>query len=298
MDKKLLFIVNPRAGRNKSRAPLFDAAAVFCEAGYLVSIRLTRRGGDAERVVAHEGADYDLIVCHGGDGTLNETVNGLMSIPPERRPRISYLPGGSTNDFAASLSISADPPVAARSAMRLLPRRLDVGRFADRCFVYVASFGAFTKASYSVPQDVKNLLGHFAYILEGVRDLDTLRPYRMRLTADGEVFDGEYLFGAVSNSTSIAGLMRLAPKDVGFNDGLFELLLVPVPKTPEQLQALVLALMNQDYENGAGGLIFRHVRAVTAETAEDIPWTLDGEFAPGAERVDISIEDGAIELLA
>lgn len=298
MSKKLLFIVNPRAGRSKSHAPLFDAAAVYSEAGYLITIRLTRRRGDATRLVERYGADYDLIVCHGGDGTLNETVNGLMRIPAESRPRVSYLPGGSTNDFAASLSISPEPALAAQSAMRLRPRALDVGRFNDRHFVYVASFGAFTKASYSVPQDVKNVFGHFAYILEGVRDLDTLRPYRVKLTGDGEVFDDSdgYLFGAVSNSTSIAGLMKLSPEDVSFDDGVFELLLVRVPKTPAQLQSLTRALMYQDYGDSQG-LIFRHVRHVTAETEENLSWTLDGEFAPGAPKIDISIEDGGIELL-
>ena len=296
LSKKLLFIVNPRAGRNKSRAPLFDAAAIYSEAGYLVSIRVTHRRGDATRLVQSEGADYDLIVCHGGDGTLNETVNGLMRLPAASRPQVSYLPGGSTNDFAASLNISGEPAVAAQSAMRFRPRSLDVGRFDDRFFVYVASFGAFTKASYSVPQDIKNVFGHFAYVLEGVRDLDTLRPYRMRLTADGEVFDGEYLFGAISNSTSIAGMMRLSPEDVGFNDGVFELLLVPVPKSAEQLQRLARALMYRQFEEG-GGLFFRHVSHVVAETAENIPWTLDGEFCPGAPRVDISIERSGIEML-
>ena len=298
MSKKLLFIVNPRAGRSKSRAPLFDAAAVYSEAGYLITIRLTRRRGDATRLVERYGADYDLIVCHGGDGTLNETVNGLMRIPAESRPRVSYLPGGSTNDFAASLSISPEPALAAQSAMRLRPRALDVGRFNDRHFVYVASFGAFTKTSYSVPQDVKNMFGHFAYILEGVRDLDTLRPYRVKLTGDGEVFDdGDgYLFGAICNSTSIAGLMKLSPEDVSFDDGEFELLLVRVPKTAAQLQSLTRALMYQEYGDSQG-LVFRHVRHVTAETEEDLPWTLDGEFAPGAPKVDISIEDSGIELL-
>ena len=298
MSKKLLFIVNPRAGRSKSRAPLFDAAAIYSEAGYLITIRVTRRRGDATRLVERYGADYDLIVCHGGDGTLNETVNGLMRIPAESRPQVSYLPGGSTNDFAASLSISSEPALAAQSAMRLRPRALDVGRFNGRHFVYVASFGAFTKASYSVPQDVKNVFGHFAYILEGVRDLDTLRPYRVKLTGDGEVFDDSdgYLFGAVSNSTSIAGLMKLSPEDVSFDDGVFELLLVRVPKTPAQLQSLTRALMYQDYGDSQG-LIFRHVRHVTAETEENLSWTLDGEFVPGAPKIDISIENSGLEML-
>ena len=296
MSKKLLFIVNPRAGRTKSRAPLFDAAAVYSEAGYLISIRTTRRRGDATRLAEKLGGEFDLVVCHGGAGTLNETINGLMKLPEDARPQVSYLPGGSTNDFAASLSISSEPAVAAQSAMRLRPRQLDVGKFGRRHFVYVASFGAFTKASYSVPQDVKNVFGHFAYILEGVRDLDTLRPYRMKLTADGEVFDGEYLFGAISNSTSIAGMMKLSPEDVSFDDGVFELLLVPVPKTPTQMQLLTRALMYQEYGDSEG-LIFRHVRHVVAETEENIPWTLDGEFVPGAPKIDISIEENSIEML-
>ena len=296
MDKKLLFIVNPRAGKTKSRAPLFDAVSIYSEAGFLVSVRMTSRRGEATELAEELGADYDLVVCHGGDGTLNETVNGVMRIPREKRPAVSYLPGGSTNDFAASLNISSDPAEAARSAMRLQPREMDVGKFGERNFVYVASFGAFTKTTYTVPQDIKNVFGHFAYMLDGVKNLDTLCPYRMKITADGEVFDGEYLFGAISNSTSIAGLMKLSPDEVSFDDGQFELLLVPVPRTPAAMQALILALINKDYCNSEG-LIFRHVRHVTAETAEDIPWTLDGEYDPGAPLVEIGIEENGVTMM-
>lgn len=225
MSKKLLFIVNPRAGKTKSHAPLFDAVSIYSEAGYLVCVKQTKRRGDATRYAFELGADFDLVVCHGGDGTLNETVNGLMRIPKEKRPPVSYLPGGSTNDFAASLNISSDLAVAAQSAMRMEVRDLDVGVFGSRNFIYVASFGAFTRTSYTVPQDIKNMFGHFAYMLEGAKDLDTLHPYRMKITADDEVIDGEYLFGAVSNSTSIAGLMKLPKSEVSLNDGEFELLL-------------------------------------------------------------------------
>ena len=214
MEKKLLFIVNPRAGKTKSRAPLFDAVSIYSEAGYLVCVKQTKRRGDATRFAAELGAEFDLVVCHGGDGTLNETVNGLMRLPKERRPLVSYLPGGSTNDFAASLNISSDLAVAAQRAMRMEKRDLDVGVFGSRNFVYVASFGAFTRTTYTVPQDIKNMFGHFAYMLEGVKDLETLRPYRMTITADGEPIRGEYLFGAVSNSTSIAGLMKISPEKV------------------------------------------------------------------------------------
>ena len=296
MDKKLLFIVNPRAGKRKSHAPLFDAVSIYSEAGYLVSVRVTSHPGEATELAEDLGAEFDLVVCHGGDGTLNETVNGVMRIPKDKRPAVSYLPGGSTNDFAASLNISSNPAEAALSAMRLEPRKLDVGRFGERNFVYVASFGAFTKTTYTVPQDIKNVFGHFAYMLDGVKNLDTLCPYRMKITADGEVFDGEYLFGAISNSTSIAGLMKLSDEEVLFNDGLFELLLVPVPRTSAAMQALILALVNKDYYNSEG-LIFRHVKHVTAETAENIPWTLDGEYDPGAPFVEIGIEENGLTLM-
>lgn len=296
MDQKLLFIVNPRAGKSKSAAPLFEAISIYSEAGYLVSVRQTRRRGDATAFAETLGEDFDLVVCHGGDGTLNETINGIMHIPREKRPAVSYLPGGSTNDFAASLNISSDLAAAAQSAMRRQPRELDIGVFGDRNFVYVASFGAFTRTTYTVPQDIKNVFGHFAYFLEGVKDLDTLCPYRMRITADGEVFDEEYLFGAVSNSTSIAGLMKLSPQTVAFDDGWFELLLVPVPRTPAAMQALIRALINQDYQNSEG-LIFRQVKHVTAETEDNIPWTLDGEYDPGAPRVEIGIEENGITML-
>ena len=296
MDKKLLFIVNPRAGKRKSHAPLFDAVSIYSEAGYLVSVRVTSHPGEATELAEDLGAEFDLVVCHGGDGTLNETVNGVMRIPKDKRPAVSYLPGGSTNDFAASLNISSNPAEAALSAMRLEPRKLDVGRFGERNFVYVASFGAFTKTTYTVPQDIKNVFGHFAYMLDGVKNLDTLCPYRMKITADGEVFDGEYLFGAISNSTSIAGLMKLSDEEVLFNDGLFELLLVPVPRTSAAMQALILALVNKDYYNSEG-LIFRHVKHVTAETAENIPWTLDGEYDPGAPFVEIGIEENGLTMM-
>ena len=293
MTKKLLFIVNPAAGKKQSRGPLFDAVSIFSEAGYLVKVHNTACRGDATEAVLREGGDYDAVVCSGGDGTLNETVTGLMQL--EKKPLLGYLPRGSTNDFAASLHISSNPVKAALAIAEHRPRTLDAGRWNDRCFIYVASFGAFTKSSYSASQAAKNALGHFAYILEGMKDLNTLRPYKLRLTADGEVLDGEYLFGAVCNSTSIGGLMKLDPDRVVLDDGKFEMLLVPNPKTPLDLQNLILALVNQRYD--AEGLVFRHVSHVTAEPEGDLPWSLDGEYAPSAGRVEITNQQGALTIL-
>ena len=292
-QKKLLFIVNPRAGRSKSRSPLFDAIAVFSQAGYLVSLHKTTAPGDAAITAAREGGDYDLVVAAGGDGTLNEVISGLMKL--EHRPLLGYLPQGSTNDFASSLQISGNPVMAAMSIVRNVPCQLDIGQWNERCFVYVASFGAFTKSSYSASQAAKNALGHFAYILEGMKDLNTLRPYRVRLTADGEVLDGEYLFGAVCNSTSIGGLMKLDPERVVLDDGKFELLLVPNPRTALDLQNLVVALLNQQYDSE--GLVFRHVSSIHLETEEDLPWSLDGEYAPSAAKVNIHNHQAALRML-
>ena len=291
--KKLLLLVNPRAGKTQSRAPLFDAVSVFSEAGYLVSVHNTTGRGDATQTVVREGARFDTVVCSGGDGTLNETITGLMQL--ERPPLLGYLPRGTTNDFAASLKISSNPVKAALAIAAQRRQVLDVGQWNRRYFAYVASFGAFTRSSYSASQAAKNALGHFAYIVEGMKDLSTLRPYRVRITADGDVLDGEYLFGAVCNSTSIGGLMKFEAEHVVLDDGLFEMLLVPSPKTPLELQNLLLALINQRYHDE--GLIYRHASRVTVEPREDLPWSLDGEYAPSAERVDIFNRQGALTML-
>ncbi|MCI6053989.1 diacylglycerol/lipid kinase family protein [Dysosmobacter sp.] len=292
-SKKLLLIFNPKAGRSKPRGPLFDALALLSENGYLVRIHRTTAAGDAAETAAREGGDYDLVVASGGDGTLNEVISGLSRL--EHPPLLGYLPQGSTNDFAASLRIPGDPEQAAAAIVQQRVQVLDIGQWNQRCFAYVASFGAFTKTSYSAPQAAKNALGHFAYILEGMKDLNSLRPYRVKITADGETLDGEYLFGAVCNSTSIGGLMKLDPGRVVLDDGKFELLLIPNPKNAMDLQNLVMDLLNQNYDGQ--GLIFRHVSQLHLETKEDLPWSLDGEYAPSVPAVDIVNCRGALRML-
>lgn len=291
--KKLLFIVNPRAGKTKSTAPLFDAVAAFSRAGYLVRVFVTEAGGQARDIAAKWGGQYDLVVCAGGDGTLNETISGLMQL--EQRPPLGYLPNGSTNDFAASLHLHTTVETAARAVAGGIPYSLDIGRHNDRYFAYVASFGAFTRSSYSASQAAKNALGHFAYILEGLGDLDSLRPYRCAIDADGEHFEGDFIFGAVCNSTSLGGLVKLDPKHVSMDDGTFELLLLRMPKTALDLQNLITAMTRMQYDYP--GVIFRHVKNVVLTTNENISWSLDGEYAASAPRVEIQCLPGAIELV-
>lgn len=291
--KKLLFIVNPRAGKTKSTAPLFDAVAAFSRAGYLVRVFVTEAGGQARDIAAKWGGQYDLVVCAGGDGTLNETISGLMQL--EQRPPLGYLPNGSTNDFAASLHLHTTVATAARAVAGGIPYSLDIGRHNDRYFAYVASFGAFTRSSYSASQAAKNALGHFAYILEGLGDLDSLRPYRCAIDADEEHFEGDFIFGAVCNSTSLGGLVKLDPKHVSMDDGTLELLLLRMPKTALDLQNLITAMTRMQYDYP--GVIFRHVKNVVLTTNENISWSLDGEYAASAPRVEIQCLPGAIELV-
>lgn len=291
--KKLLLIVNPRAGKTKSRTPLFDAVARFSKAGYLVNVFVTEKGGDATRAAAEMGSDYDIVVCSGGDGTLNETLSGLMTLP--QRPQVGYLPNGSTNDFAASLHLSSNPVTAACNIIEGKPYHLDLGSHNDRYFAYVASFGAFTRASYSASQSVKNTLGHFAYILEGLNDLDSLRPYKCRVEADGEVFEGDFIFGGICNSTSLGGLVKLDPDRVQMDDGKFELLLLRMPKNVIDLNNLIACMTRMEYDYP--GVILRHVSSITLTTDDDIPWSLDGEYAASCPVVHIENLHHAIELM-
>lgn len=291
--KKALMIVNPRAGRKRSHAPFFEAAAELSEAGYLVHIHRTTGSGDATRTAEEMGPGMDLVVCAGGDGTLNETLAGLMAL--EKKPLLGYLPAGSTNDFAASLHLSSDPVEAARTAVSGTPTPIDVGWHNGRYFSYVASFGAFTKASYSAPQSVKNTLGHLAYILQGIGSLDSLRPYHMTVEADGEHFEGDFIFGGICNSTSLGGVVKLDPAQVEMSDGLFEMLLLQMPHSASDFQTLVSALLKMQYD--VPGVILRHVERVHITTADDIPWSLDGEFAPSAPVVEIRNLHNAVQLM-
>ena len=291
--KKMLWIVNPHAGRGAMRGKLIDCILTFQEAGFDVTLHVTEGPEDATRVAQARAGEFDRIVCAGGDGTLNETLSGLMQL--EQRPLLGYLPCGSTNDFAMSLHLHTMLPAAAEAAATGTPCPLDVGRHNDRYFAYVASFGAFTRSSYSATQAAKNALGHFAYILEGLGDLDSLRPYRCAVDADGERFEGEFIFGAVCNSTSLGGLVKLDPSRVRMDDGKFELLLLRMPKTALDLQNLITAMTRMQYDYP--GVILRHVRRVTLTTEENLPWSLDGEYCPSAPRVEIENLPAAMQLM-
>ena len=291
--KKLLFILNPTAGTRKAGKVLPQILSVFNRAGYDVMTYVTAFPGDGKQYVAQRAAEMDLIVCCGGDGTFNETVSGLLQSGAD--VPLGYIPAGSTNDFAGSLGLSTDPIQAAAAIAEGEPHPYDVGSFGGRHFTYVASFGAFTRASYATPQSVKNALGHTAYVLGGISELSQIKKVPVRVELDDEVLEGDYLFGAVCNSTSLGGIAKLDPSQVDMSDGLFELLLVRAPKDLAEITECISAVQKQQYN--CRMMTFRTAKRVTFYPRTELPWTLDGEMDPGSDRIVVDNLHHAIRLV-
>lgn len=292
MLKKLLLIVNPVAGKKRLKPMLMDVVQIFARGGFATTVMVTGRRGEASEFAAL-GKEFDVIVCAGGDGTLNEVISGMMekgvSIP------LGYIPCGSTNDFAASMGIPTDVRKAAEAIANGRPLPLDVGKFGDRYFSYVASFGAFTAASYTTAQDVKNLLGHAAYVFEGIKDLSSIQPQHMKFVAGDKTISGDYVFGAIANSKSFGGIVKLKDELVSLNDGLFEVLLVKMPKTLADLPAIINALTTSNFDNPC----FAFFKASTLKVIPDLPtaWSLDGEYVRTEDMFTVENLHGAINFI-
>lgn len=291
--KKLFFVMNPVAGMRKANKLLPEILTQLNQSDYDVIAHITSGQGDARKVVCQRAKEMDLIVCCGGDGTFNEVVAGLLE--SEADVPLGYIPAGSTNDFATSLGLAADPVEAAKAIISGKAQAYDVGCFGGRYFTYVASFGAFTKASYSTPQNVKNALGHTAYLLEGIQELSQLRPVKVRMETEETVIEDDVLFGAVCNSTSVGGILTLDPKQVDMGDGLFEVLLVRAPKNLSEIRECIQAVQQQKYN--CKMITFCSARKVTVEMVNPVSWTLDGEWEPARTAVEIENIHQAIRLV-
>lgn len=288
-----MLILNPTAGTKKAVKNLTEIISVFNRADYDTRVYVTTCQGDAAKAVTLFGANSDLIVCCGGDGTLNETVTGVINAG--LKTPIGYIPAGSTNDFASSLHLSNDVVEAAKQIAGGKAVEYDVGKFADRYFTYVASFGAFTKTSYTTPQNIKNALGHLAYILEGIQELSSIRKEHIRIELDNEILEDDYLFGAVCNSTSVGGILTLNPEIVDMSDGKFEILLIRAPKDIGELHECILALKNQKYN--CRMITFRSTNSIQVSANSDMRWSLDGEKADGSDHIFIENLHRRIQLV-
>ena len=293
MKQRLLFIFNLCSGKGKIKENLAEIVDIMVKAGWEVTVYTTQCQGDAVEKARLEAGEYDRIVCSGGDGTLDEVVTGMMKA--KSRVPIGYIPAGSTNDFGNSLGIDKDMRKAAQIAAsgRMFP--CDIGRFNDDFFVYVAAFGLFTDVSYQTSQDMKNVLGHAAYILEGAKQLWDIPSVRMQVEYDGNVLYDEFIYGMITNSNSVGGFDGLISGDVILNDGVFEVTLIKTPKNPMELSEVLACLTNIRKESDM--LYTFQTSSIKFTSSESVSWTLDGEY--GGDHQTVLIEDcpRALEIL-
>ncbi len=284
--KQMLFVFNPRSGKEQIRGQLVGILDTFTKEGYDIHVHVTQRPFDCMEWVKDHGTDMDLIVCSGGDGTLNETIAGMMAM--ERYPLLGYIPAGSTNDFAASLGLAKQMQEAAAEIVEGFPYAIDIGKFCnERYFVYIAGFGAFTEVSYLTPQDKKNWLGHNAYMIEGVKSLAGLKPRHMRVEWEDQVLEEDFVFGMVTNTISVGGFKGLVNQSVALDDGEFEVLLIRMPRTPVDLTSIFNYMFLKEEPNEYVYKFKAKSIRMTSETPVD--WVLDGEF--GGSRTEVTIEN-------
>jgi len=272
-----------------------DIIDTFVKYGWDVCVHTTQSTEDAFRFVRDNAKDYDLLVISGGDGTLNESIRGLMSVDKENRPRLGYIPAGTTNDFASSMKVSKNAKKAAADIMTGVPFACDIGTFNDNNFVYVAAFGAFTDVAYDTPQQTKNMLGHLAYLLEGAKRLSSIKAYPMKVLYDGGEIEGDFIYGMVSNTNYLGGIKAEKAFKAQLNDGLFEIILVKNPKNILETQNLLTCLLTQDL-NPEYFVVFKTDK-VKFVSENFIQWTLDGEFGGNVSVAEISNNKEAVTLM-
>ncbi len=287
MDRKLLLIVNPAAGRGAYKNGFGDAMRVLAEGGIQTTLAFTAARGDATRFAAENAGDYDIVACIGGDGTLSEVLAGLMQL--DNPPPVGYFPMGTANDVATTLGLPKnDTLAAARRILSGTPHPFDVGGFGEKdYFAYIAAFGAFTEVSYATPQDQKKMLGHLAYVLQGMQQLPKIEPIHTVVEYDGGIFEGNLLYGSVSNSTSVAGIVRLPEAMVSLGDGVSELVLVRDPGNVASFAELVSSVLSERFDSEK--LLILHTKKASFHFDTPIAWTRDGEA--GGAYTDIEVRN-------
>ena len=291
--KKMLFIYNPKAGKAQIRNKLADFLDVFTKGDYEITVYPTQKSEDAMEKTRDRSKDYDIVVCSGGDGTLDEVVTGM--IRSGFRTPIGYIPAGSTNDFGGSLGLPKNMVHAAETIVKGNDFACDVGSFNQDIFVYIAAFGLFTDVSYETGQDMKNVLGHMAYLLEGMKRLPAIRSYPMRVTYDDTTIVDDFIFGMITNSVSVGGFKRITGKNVKLDDGVFEVTLIKTPKNPIALQEIIAALLIEQVDTKH--MYTFKTKKITFDSVEEIPWTLDGEFGGEQDYVEIENVQKAMEIM-
>lgn len=294
MKKMLLMIINPRSGRNKLRDDLLEATNVFGMNGYGITVLNTTKTGDATEYAREHGDKYDIVICRGGDGTFCEMMNGVMTL--DKKPSIGYIPAGTTNDMGNTLGLPFKAEKAANLIVNENALPCDIGEFNGKYFTYVASFGALTECSYAAPQSLKNKVGRLAYYLEGAKEIKDIHPIPMRVTVDGNVLEGNFVFGSISNSYSVAKVIKLDSSYVCLNDGKFEVLLVEDPKTVKGWAATITSALRQKFDERYIKLIQGSHIEIEVLDGSPLPWTLDGEYGGDDNKVVIDVHKHAYNM--
>ena len=293
--KKALLICNPCSGTNRKRINAKEIIKKLSSADFDFTIEETKHPRHATEIVTEKGNSHDVILCCGGDGTLNETINGVLQL--DKRVPVGYIPSGSTNDLATTLGIGSGVEPAAKMILSNKTNTYDVGSFQGRYFNYIASFGAATDLSYSTPQKWKNILGHSAYMIHGfiIRlfpMLASFKPTYMKIEYDGGIIEDNVYYCSISNTTSVAGLAKF--DGVKLNDGVFELLIVKGVKRNIGVLGALIQVINKDYSSD--NIVFTKTKHLKITSDKKVPWTLDGEFGGEHGNVDISIVNDAYDI--
>ncbi|MDF9837673.1 MULTISPECIES: diacylglycerol kinase family protein [unclassified Breznakia] len=287
MSNFAYLIYNPVAGKNGLKADLSNIVELFCKHDYELIVYATAKKDDAYKKMKAVGEIYPFIICSGGDGTLNEVVSAYHEL--QHKPKLAYLPSGTTNDFAKSLKLNTN---LIKQTKKILHNpetmQCDIGLFNNHCFMYVAAFGSISEVSYSTSQASKNILGHTAYLIEGLKQFIKLKKYAMKVTYDDGIIEDEFCLGMITNSLSVGGFSFFKEKDISLNDGYLECIFIKNPNNPLDLQQIISALTSKKYEKCNLVYTFKS-KNIKIEATKNIKWTLDGEY--GGKHKDCSIQN-------
>ena len=297
MEKNLMMLVNPAAGRSMNSPALGTVVSRLCQNGFQPTVYYTTHAGAARELTREHAMRYDRMLCLGGDGTLSDVIAGLMDLPEEERPPLGYIPMGTANDVATTLGLPMRQPAkGVAQYLQGAPLPYDVGEMDSvGYFTYIAAFGAFTAVSYKTDQELKHMLGHAAYVLEGLNSLTSIKSYHARVTHDDGELEGDFIYGALSNALSVGGMVKMDRKLVNLSDGKFELLLVHRPATPGDTAAIISGILAQDY-SGSCLTVIQSSR-VRFEFDEAVPWTRDGEDGGEHKALELRCHPRAVSII-
>lgn len=296
MSIRVLVIINPASGRGNITEYIDEIRKNLEEKDMEVNLKITKKEYNANHIVKDNINESDLILVCGGDGTFNETISALMELNISDMS-IAYIPTGTTNDLAKSLNMPEKDISITKKLLESKARRLDVGQFNEnKYFCYIAAFGVVTDVAYKTSHKAKNKYGKFAYYIRALFELIKIPTYKTKITFDEEELEGEFVYGGISNSESIAGFKWFDKEDVDLSDGKFEALFIRKPKKLSGYFRLISDFRNKDYMSNRDFVYFK-ANKITVTTAQKVDWTIDGEFAGNMNFANIENKNKAIELV-